>query len=151
MDIFIYLATHYKIVFSFKTIYASPICFGASCAIIRRFVVENQVLICIGRFVFGLTVVVDSVLFPFLRSWLVYEDAFYVCSIVLLYEWFILCFIYMFTYFSVALVPFFAATLSLGGRCVSDLFLRLLLHSVMLVALLACLRFLVDPCLVQSS
>ena len=61
MDILIYLATYYKIVFSFKIIYASPTCFGPSCAIIRGFVVENQVLLCIGSFVFGLTVVVGSV------------------------------------------------------------------------------------------
>jgi hypothetical protein len=92
----LYLATHYKIVFNwFRIIYASPTCFGASYAIIRGFVVENQVLLCIGSFVFGLTVVVDSVLFFLLRSWLVYDDVLYVCSIVLLCEWFILCFIYM--------------------------------------------------------
>ena len=104
---FVYLATHYKIVFSFKIIYASPACFGAFYAFIRGFVVENQVLLCIGSYVFGLSVAVDSVLFSLLHSWLVYDDVFYVCSVVFLCKRFILSFIYMLTYFLVALVSFF--------------------------------------------
>jgi hypothetical protein len=62
MDIFIYLATHYKIVSSFKIIYASPAGFGTSYAITRGFVVENQVLLCIGSLVFCLIFVADLVL-----------------------------------------------------------------------------------------
>jgi hypothetical protein len=140
-DCFVYRATHYKIVFSFKIIYASPTCFGMSYAIIRGFVVQNQVLLCLASYIFGLFV---SVLFSLLHSWFVYDDVFYVCCIILLYYlvvwWFLLCFIYMLTYFLVALVslfttvlgpsvvvPFFAAMLISSGCCVCDLFLRLLL------------------------
>jgi hypothetical protein len=111
MGIFIYLATHYKIVFSFKIIYVSPTCFGVSFAIIRKFVVENQILLCVGSFVFGLAVVVVSVLFfccvpdwfmitffmccvfYCLVVWMVYDYVFYVlCSTVLLCEWFMIMF-----------------------------------------------------------
>ena len=70
---FVYFATHHKIVFSFKIIYTSPTCFGGFYAIIRGFVDENQVLLCIGSYVFSLSVLVDSALFSLLPSWLVFN------------------------------------------------------------------------------
>jgi hypothetical protein len=97
----------------------------------QGFVVENQVLLCLGSYVFCLSVVVVSVLLSLLSSWLAVM-IFFMCVL-------LSCCVNMLTYFLVAMLPFFmlcsapvgvqffATTLNPSGRFVCALFLRLLL------------------------
>jgi hypothetical protein len=77
MDILFILQLIIKLFLVLKLFIRPQTCFGVFYAIVRGFVIENQVLFCIGSYVFCLSVAVNTALFSLLPSWLVYDEAFY--------------------------------------------------------------------------